>query len=168
MRVDGTRATRLTAVRVERPEHIEWLRKIRNACRAGFPRDTQEITPGQQSTWWKAMADPRRPRVKAWLFERDGQVIGYGLVRLSRDGKWWASIAVLPAFDGHGYVKAITQLLIEQPHVNHPVYGEARLDDPEAMTSHAFPAWVEVRRDKRTAVFSTSPERRARVGSARQ
>lgn len=75
---------------------------------------------------------------------------------------------MLPAFEGHGYEKEITQRLIEQPHVNHLVYGEARLDNPEAMTSHAFPSWVEVRRDQRTAVFSTSPERRAKVGGARQ
>lgn len=86
MRVDGTRATRLTAVRVEQPEHIEWLRKIRNARRAGCSHDTQEITPEQQSTWWKAMTGSRLLRVKAWLFERDGRVVGHGLVRLSRDG----------------------------------------------------------------------------------
>ena len=168
MRVEGTCATRLTAVRVEQPEHIEWLRKIRNACRAAFSHDAQEITLEQQSTWWKAMTGSRQLRAKAWLFELDGRVVGHGLVRLARDGKWWASVAVLPAFEGHGYVKAITQLLIEQPHVNHPVYGEARLDDPEAMTSHAFPAWVEVRRDRRTAVFFTSPERRPKVVDARQ
>lgn len=168
MRVDRARATRLTAVRVEQPEHVEWLRQIRNACRAGFSRDTQPITPEQQSTWWKAMTGSRQLRMKAWLFERDGRVVGHGLVRLSRDGNWWASVALLPAFEGHGYEKEITRLLIEQPHVDHPVYSEARLDNPEAMTSHAFPAWVEVRRDRRTAVFFTSRERRAKVGGARQ
>lgn len=131
---------------------VEMLRVIRNVCREGFSHDTTIITEGAQREWWAAL----RGHVKAWLYWiPNDEVIGYGLLRQTPDGRWWSSVAVLPEHEGHGYGGAITADLVRRH--DGPVYGEARLDNPAAMRLHRAADWEELGRDATHVRYRTRP-----------
>jgi RimJ/RimL family protein N-acetyltransferase len=78
----------------------EVVRIIRNSGRQWMTRDTREISYDAQQAWWKAR-DPD----SCWVYigriaETD---VGYGMLRLLDDDRWWASLAVLPRYQGNGY-----------------------------------------------------------------
>jgi hypothetical protein len=141
----------LRALPVELDADVEALRLIRNACKDGFSHDNAEISPAAQLAWWVLM----RGRVKAWLYSADGHLVGYGLVRQTDDGRWWASVAVLPEEAGQGYGGTITADLVRR--VDVPVWGQARLDQPAAMRLHRAADWEEIERDDRLVTYRTLP-----------
>lgn len=86
----------------------EVVRTIRNTGRQWMTRDTREISYDDQQAWW-AQRDPDA----CWIYlgriaETD---IGYGMLRLLDDDRWWASLAVLPRYQGHGYGRDLYQYL---------------------------------------------------------
>lgn len=86
----------------------EVVRIIRNSGRQWMTRDTREITYAQQQGWWSI----RNPDI-CWVYigrisETD---VGYGMLRLLDDDRWWASLAVLPRYQGNGYGTQIYQHL---------------------------------------------------------
>lgn len=117
-----------------------WLMAtIRNAGRSGFSHDTAEITPEQQMAWWMANADT----VRAWLFEDPaGDVVGYGLLRPTEDGRWTNSVAVRPSYRGRGYGTAITRYLAH--HTPGPLRATTRRDNPAACAMHDADHWQRV------------------------
>jgi GNAT superfamily N-acetyltransferase len=132
------------------------LRMIRNVCREGFAHDTAEISHAEQLAWWAANKD----RVVGFLY-RDliGLPVGFGLLRQTDDGRWWSSVAVLPARAGKGYGKAITAHVIRQkPADARYVYAQARLDQPAAMKLHDPRDWYTLGEDGRLAHFRTKDE----------
>lgn len=131
------------------PESVELLRQIRNACKDGFSYDNAEISEQAQRAWWVV----NRGKVKGWLYWRGMDLVGYGLLRQTGDGRWWSSIAVLPAQVGHGYGGAITADTVRRVDVT--VWGAARLDNPAALKLHRSADWVEYDRDERLAHFRT-------------
>lgn len=77
----------------------EVVRVIRNTGRQWMTRDTREIGYAQQQAWWQA----RNPAMcRIWLGRVAETDVGYGLLR-SEGGRWWASLAVLPRYQGQGY-----------------------------------------------------------------
>lgn len=146
-----TSGTSLVALPVELAADVEALRLIRNACKDGFSHYNSEISPQAQAAWWVVSKD----RVKAWLYSSLGHLVGYGLVRQIDDGRWWASVAVLPEHSGKGYGGTITADLIR--HCDGPVYGQARLDNPAAMRLHRAADWEEIERDEKLATYRTLP-----------
>lgn len=139
----------LVALPVEMRADVEALRLIRNACKDGFSHHNDMITPQAQEAWWSVSKD----HVKAWLYSNLGHLVGYGLVRQTDNGRWWASVAVLPELSGKGYGGAITADLIRR--CEGPVYGQARLDNPAAMRLHRATDWEEIDRDDRLVTYRT-------------
>lgn len=77
----------------------EVIRVIRNTGRQWMTRDTREIGFDQQRLWWAA----RQPALtRIWLGRVAETDVAYGLLRLA-EGRWWASLAVLPRYQGQGY-----------------------------------------------------------------
>lgn len=139
----------LTPVPVERPDQVELLRWIRNTCRAGFSADRNVITPAQQVRWWAEM----RGKVVAYLYAvADGRVAGYGLLRATDDGRWWSSVAVLPAFGGAGRGGAITRHIIRQSPVG-VVWASARNDNQAALKLHCAADWEVIGCDQDLTYF---------------
>lgn len=129
----------LIARPVETDEHVEMLRQVRNLCRDGFAHDNREISQAAQTAWWIVM----RGRVKAWLYWSEdgliGDMVGYGLLRKTDDGRWWNSVAVMPQFTHQGYGGAITADLLTKH--DGEVWAEARVDNVPAMRLHRMADW---------------------------
>ena len=125
----------LEALRVSTPAQVETLRQIRNATAAGFSHDNTQISHAVQRAWWSAM----RGRVHAWLYAYQGEVVGFGLVRQTEDGRWWNSLGVLPAYQGQGFGSAITTDLLSQH--DGPVYASVRCDNLPAIAMHHPDQW---------------------------
>jgi GNAT superfamily N-acetyltransferase len=130
---------------------VEVLRRLRNATRDGFSTDTSEISPEVQRAWWVAM----RGRVKAWLYLHETDVVGFGVLRQTEDGRWWTSVGVLEHHRGHGYGGAITTDLAARS--ASPVWATARLDNPAAQRLHREAIWEEIDRDERLVYYMTRP-----------
>lgn len=129
---------KLTPHRVEDDSDVEAVRMIRNACRAGFAHFTGEISRDQQAAWWEAGAG----RLIGYLYTTSRrEVVGYGLLRQTDDGRWWSSVAVLPSHAGRGYGGAITAHVIRCA-PGGVVYAEARLDNPAAVALHRAEDWA--------------------------
>lgn len=77
----------------------EVIRVIRNSGRQWMTRDTREISYDEQQAWWAALD---RRQCVIWIASLATTDIGYGLRRLD-SGRWWASLAVLPRYQGQGY-----------------------------------------------------------------
>lgn len=141
----------LTPVVVERADHVELLRYVRNTCRAGFSHDQNVITPAQQARWWAEMAG----KVIAHLYANDdGMIVGYGLLRQSDDGRWWSSVAVLPTFAGKGYGGAITRHIVRQSPTG-VVWASARNNNPQALRLHRAEDWEAIGCDSDLTYFRT-------------
>jgi GNAT superfamily N-acetyltransferase len=127
------------------------LRMIRNACRDGFAHHTAEIGHAEQLAWWTANKD----RVVGFLY-RDlfGFPVGFGLLRRTDDGRWWSSVAVLPAHAGKGFGGAITRHIVRQS-PSGVVYAQARKDQPKAMALHNAADWEVVGEDNRLVHYKT-------------
>lgn len=144
-------AVGLTARPVADAEDVEMLRFIRNTQRAGFAHDTAPISTAAQAVWWAANAG----KLVAYLYQQAQTfVVGYGCLRLTDDGRWWSSVAVLPEFGGRGYGKAITAHLIRQSPVG-VVWGQARKDNPPADRIHDRRDWDVVGEDERLWHYKT-------------
>jgi GNAT superfamily N-acetyltransferase len=85
----------------------ETLRQIRNSGRQWMTRDSSEIAPAQQQVWWYTL-DVTTLRI--WLARVAETDVAYGLLRLD-GGRWWASLAVLPRYQGQGYGREVYRFL---------------------------------------------------------
>lgn len=144
----------LIATPIESAVDVEALRTLRNSTREGFAHDTAFISEAVQRAWWVAM----RGRVRGWLYWHEADfsmsvLVGYGLLRMTEDGRWWTSIAVLPQHAGHGYGKAIMADTIRRH--DGTVWSEARLDNIAAMKIHPAEDWLLLGQDERLARFRT-------------
>jgi RimJ/RimL family protein N-acetyltransferase len=81
----------------------EVVRVIRNTGRQWMTRDTREITYDAQQAWWSNRNPKECP---IWIASIAATDIGYGLLRYDA-GRWWASLAVLPRYQGNGYGSGI-------------------------------------------------------------
>lgn len=147
----------LAAREVTDAEDVEWLRAIRNTCRAGFSNDRAVITAPQQAAWWAAM----QGRVVARLYQdRQQFVVGYGLLRFGPTGGeaagWISSVAVLPGHGGRGYGGAITRHVIRQCPQGR-VWASARNDNPAALRLHCAADWDTLGCDNDLTYFRTKP-----------
>lgn len=107
-----------TATLLARPARwqadAEALRQIRNTCAFAMTGDNRQITPEQQRRWWDS--DERR-RNAIWIFYPPArtlgeyQAVGFGLFRME-DGKWWATLGLLPEWRGQGHGVGIYRHLI--------------------------------------------------------
>jgi ribosomal protein S18 acetylase RimI-like enzyme len=144
-------AVGLTARPVVDAEDVEMLRFIRNEQRQGFAHDTAPISTAAQTAWWGLMEG----KVIAYLYQQSQTfVVGYGLLRLDEDGRWWSSVAVLPEFGGRGYGKAVTSHIIRQSPTG-VVYAQARKDNPQADRIHDRRDWEVTGEDKRLWHYRT-------------
>lgn len=142
----------LSASQIESTFDVEILRMLRNASREGFAHDNTFISENVQRAWWVAM----RGRVRGCLYRVLQQgpfrpIVGYGLLRMTEDGRWWTSIAVLPQHGGQGYGKAIMADTIRRH--DGTVWSEARLDNIAAMKIHPAEDWLLLGQDERLAHF---------------
>lgn len=78
----------------------EVVRIIRNTGRQWMTRDTREIGYEAQRAWWARRATDEAMRI--WIGRVAETDVAYGLLRLD-GGRWWASLAVLPRYQGQGY-----------------------------------------------------------------
>jgi GNAT superfamily N-acetyltransferase len=92
---------------VAHPARTMWdaesLRLVRNSCREFMTGDNRRIATDEQAAWWCSEA---RRRNAIWLFVPPGLptylAVGFGLFRME-DGKWWATLGLLPAWRGQGH-----------------------------------------------------------------
>jgi hypothetical protein len=140
----------LAPIPIRYPEQVETLRRLRNATRQGFSTVNVEIGMADQQRWWAAM----QGKVLGWLYEDElANVVGFGLLRQSEDGRWWTTVGVLPEYGGLGYGSAITHDVVRKaPGVCH---ATARLDNPAAQRLHRPEDWEEVGRDERLVHYRT-------------
>jgi len=104
------------ATLVARPAHTladaEALRIIRNACARWMTGDNRHIGQADQWAWWRSEA---RKRNAIWLFAPEGslpvEAVGFGLFRME-DGRWWATLGLLPEWRGQGHGVGIYRHLI--------------------------------------------------------
>jgi len=144
-------AVGLTARRVIDDEDVEWLRVIRNTCRLGFAADNSVITARQQEAWWQK----NEQRIVAYLYQDDeGFIVGYALLRMTDDGRWWSSVATLPPYIGRGYGGSMTAHIIRQSPTG-VVYGQARKDNPAACRLHHIRDWLVIGEDERLMTYKT-------------
>lgn len=80
-------------------QDAETIRTIRNSGHQWMTRDPRLITVDEQAIWW-AQRNP--VTCNLWIGRIAETDIGYGMLRLS-EGRWWASLAVLPRYQGNGY-----------------------------------------------------------------
>jgi len=80
-------------------EDAETIRLIRNSGHQWMTRDPRLITVDEQAIWW-ASRNPETARL--WLGRIADTDVGYGMLRLV-ESRWWASLAVLPRYQGNGY-----------------------------------------------------------------
>lgn len=85
--------------RVQTAAQLERVRQIRNACREWMTRDTREIDPDDQVSWWNA--------AERELYLFDG--VAYALLT-QREGETWISLGVLPEHRGKGLGTRIYRL----------------------------------------------------------
>lgn len=88
------------------------LRRIRNECAAWMTGDNRQIDEFEQIRWW---ASEVRQRNAIWLYEPPGDegwgACGFGLFRME-DGRWWATLGLLPEWRGQGHGVGIYRHLI--------------------------------------------------------
>ena len=90
-------------------EDAEYLRRIRNTCREYMTGDNREIGRADQAAWWRSEA---RHRNAIWLFAPAySKPVGFGLFRME-DGRWWATLGLLPEWRGRGHGVDIYRHLI--------------------------------------------------------
>lgn len=128
----------LTLERIETEAQALEMAAIRNVCRDGFSSFREPIGHHQQRLWWAQ----NKEHGKAFLYRGpSGEVVGFGLLRPDRD-EWITTVAVLPAFAGSGYGKAISRHLVRE--CPGPVRSTARRDNPAAVKLHDVLYWREV------------------------
>ena len=90
----------LTATPAVTDMDAEDVRQIRNSCAAYMTGDNRELSPERQRAWWHG---PERHRNAIWLYSTPrGEAVGYGLIRMV-EGRWYATLGLLPAWRGRGY-----------------------------------------------------------------
>lgn len=147
---------RLTATVVYHLADVLTMGAIRNQQRASFAHDTTPIDDDRQRAWWAE----QRNRVRAWLYADDaGATVGYGLLRQTKDGRWWTSVAVLDQFAGKGYGRTITHHLVNT--VPHEVWSEALNDNHAAQRLHNAGDWEVIGADNDRTFYRTRPKVRA-------
>ena len=62
-------------------------------------RDPRPIGVDEQVRWWHARDSAA---CQLWIGRIAETDVGYGMLRLT-GGRWWASLAVLPRYQGNGY-----------------------------------------------------------------
>ena len=102
----------------------EVIRVIRNSGRQWMTRDTREITYDQQQAWWAAYDLQESMRI--WIASVATTDVGYGLLRFEAR-QWWASLAVLPRYQGQGYGTDIYRYLAAS--TDQDVYAEILADN---------------------------------------
>lgn len=102
----------------------EVVRVIRNSGRQWMTRDTREITYDAQQAWWAAYALEESMRI--WIASVATTDVGYGLLRIEAR-RWWASLAVLPRYQGQGYGKDLYRYLAAS--TDQDVYAEILADN---------------------------------------
>lgn len=92
--------------------HAAVLRRIRNTCAPWMTGDNRRITMEEQWRWWES---PERRRNAIWLYAPPGAdawgAVGFGLFRME-DGRWWATLGLLPDWRGQGHGVGIYRHLI--------------------------------------------------------
>ena len=94
---------------VRTPEQVEALRHLRNSCREFMTHDTAEISPKQQTKWWRKVHNAKG--IKAFLFTSgfDTDYLGFALLR--RKGKrFLTTYGLRPDDRGKGYGKELMEL----------------------------------------------------------
>lgn len=102
----------------------EVVRVIRNSGRQWMTRDTREIGYDDQQEWWAMCAIEQAMRI--WIGRLAEMDVAYGLLRLE-DRRWWASLAVLPRYQGQGYGCEIYRYLASA--IDQDVYAEILADN---------------------------------------
>jgi len=102
----------------------EVVRVIRNSGRQWMTRDTREITYDAQQLWWARFSTEETMRI--WIASVATTDIGYGLLRFEAR-QWWASLAVLPRYQGQGYGTDIYRYLAAS--TDQDVYAEILADN---------------------------------------
>lgn len=148
------RVGELVAVPIRSWGGAESMRQIRNACRAGFAHDNAKIGRNRQREWW---AENRHRIVGFLYFAPDGRPCAYGLLRQTEDGRWWSSVAVHPAYGGHGHGRRVTQHLIRQS-PDGVVWAEAMKANPAACALHRADDWEVVGEDDERWHYRTRPD----------
>lgn len=87
------------------------IRKIRNECRAFMTQDQSEIGLLRQVKWY-FMTYLTDIDMSCLIFKKEGQAIGFGLIR-KKDRKYWVTGGLSHSARGKGYGKELFKILIE-------------------------------------------------------
>lgn len=148
-----TRPPRLVARQVLTLADVRLLGQIRDERREGFSHDRTPIGAARQLAWWAE----HRELLDAWLFaDKDGETVGFGVLRQEADGRWYSSVAVRKAHSGHGYGLTITSWLVLQ--WPHEVWASARDDNPGAMALHDDLVWEQYGWHEGLYLYRTRPK----------
>lgn len=105
-------ATRVRAYRASAFD-MEFMRTLRNQVRTSMTGTQTFMGVEEQEKFWERLVN--EPDVlKAWVYARSLETVGYGLIRLLDDGRWWVTLAVIPQEQGQGIGTQIYRHLAEQ------------------------------------------------------
>ncbi len=143
----------LEAVEIKTFQQVQVMRIIRNMGSAGFSHDHDYISVSKQRAWWTSM----QGRVRAWLYQLNGGVIGFGLIRELADGRWAPSAGVRPRYRGQGYGGRIVDDLVDQARARGiTLHAEALLSNPAAVKTHHPDRWESLGSDELYARFRST------------
>jgi hypothetical protein len=114
-------------------KQAEELRVIRNECAFAMTKDTSEITPERQETFFREVLTPGF--IEAFLMYDDGNPVGYGLLiwdmseHTAMTGAAWSSTGIKTSARGGGFGTKVTAENVRRAHMQ------------------GVPMWAEVRRD---------------------
>lgn len=142
--------SQLEAIPIVSEQHVELLRRIRNATASGFSHDNTQISEIAQRAWWVV----NRRSVRAWLYYHAGTLVGYGMLRQIPDGTWWNSLAVLPRYQGKGFGSTITHDVLQQS--DESVYASVRQDNTRAISMHHHEDWERINGPDESLIYFRS------------
>jgi len=129
----------LVPVKVDTVERAILMGRIRDTGRDSFSNDHTPFDEARQRKFWQDNKDT----MTAYLFRHpeSWEAVAYSATLL-RDGKYYTSNAVLPAWRGRGYGKAVLHFIVNI--VEHDCWATALLTNKAARREHNIVDWEQV------------------------
>ena len=132
----------LTPIPIRTANQAETLRTIRNACRQTLG-DPREITPEEQADWWSRASTGG---FAGWLFADVRGVLGAGHWSLRDNYVWYATVMVLPRYQGEGIGTAIYRFLA-RCHRRSAALARIAADNPASRIAAGRAGWRALETD---------------------
>ena len=108
--------------------HAEQLRRLRNECAEWMTGNTSQITPAQQSEFFRARI--ATGQAEGFIMYVGGESVAYGVLFWDEQGRAWSSTGVKASARGQGLGRAVTVENARRAHAKGvPIWAEVRADN---------------------------------------